>query len=106
MKSLTRALLAGSLPLSVALAPSSASAATNNFCNFTDVGPLKLNGAAAQAGPGNTLLRVTPDLQNQVGSAFLLTSVPFPAGTSFHSYIRARFSPNLDGSDGLSFILQ
>src|SRR5690242_2808998 len=106
MKSMTRVLLAGTLPLLVVFVPDIASATTTNFCSFTDVGPLQLNGNAAQAGPGNTLLRVTPNQNNQVGSAFLKAPVPFPAGTSFHSYFRARFWPNAAGADGISFILQ
>src|SRR4051812_13834763 len=107
MKSLTRALFAGSLPLSLMFGAQSASAATDNFCNFSDVGPFQLNGNAAQSGAGiNTVLRVTPNLVTQVGSAFLKAPVPFPAGTSFHSYIRAKFSPNAAGADGISFILQ
>jgi MYXO-CTERM domain-containing protein len=87
----------------VALGAPSAHALTFEYCDFSNVSTLTLNGNAAQL--MNTL-ELTKNMGNQVGSAYRTAAVPWTATTSFHTYFTLQISPNAGGADGLSFILQ
>lgn len=92
---------------------SSVSAAMVTFNNFADVSSLTLNGSAAQAFTGDgAVLRLTPALPGQSGSAFGTTTLN---ATTFSTYFRFRitdpggtlFDGNTDpGADGLVFVVQ
>jgi glucose/arabinose dehydrogenase len=74
-----------------------------NFEDFSNVGSLQLNGDAAQAGD---VLRLTPNANFQVGSAFLTTPVAIDADTSFQSQFQFQLSGGSRGADGFTFVLQ
>ncbi len=87
-------------------------AVTILFNDFSGTAGLTLNGNAAQAG---NVLRVTPELTNQSGSAFSTTAVPLTNQNSFSTYFQFRISrptQNLfgdgdgPGADGLVFVVQ
>lgn len=90
--------------LLLALAAGSAAATTIDYADFSSVAGLTLNGNAAQAGPA---LRLVPNVDTQVGTAFLSGAVSFDAGTAFSTRFKFHVatSPS-DPTDGFSFILQ
>lgn len=81
-----------------------------NYPDFSTVAGLTLNGAAAQAG---NVLRVTPAVGGQAGSAFSTTAVSLAANASFSTFFQFRFTSaggandgQGDGADGLVFVVQ
>jgi len=72
------------------------------FPDFSSVAGLALNNHAVQAG---NVLRVTPPLISQRGTAFLAT--PMPVGQGFDTTFTFRVSAlSGGGADGLAFIIQ
>jgi MYXO-CTERM domain-containing protein len=91
--------------LALAALTTPARAVTSNFCDFTSVSALQLDGNAAQAS-GN-ILRVAPNSLYQAGSAWLKVPIALAAGTSVHTYFRFEISGGIvTGGDGLTFTLQ
>jgi hypothetical protein len=81
-----------------------ASAQSFNYCDFSSVAGLTLNGNASQNG---TLLQLTPNAANQRGSAYHTTAITWTATTSFFTSFRFELIPNVaTGADGISFIVQ
>jgi hypothetical protein len=87
--------------------PSAAMSATINFPDFSSVSLLTLNGSASQAG---SVLRLTPDLQSQAGSAFLSSAVNLGGSGSFSTAFSYRIAGVYGGgplgSDGFAFLIQ
>jgi glucose/arabinose dehydrogenase len=77
--------------------------ASFNFANFADVSPLTLNGNAARSG---NALRLTPSVQDQVGTTFYSTPVDITANTSFQTQFQFNLSGGTGGADGFTFLLQ
>jgi len=75
------------------------------FSDFTDVSALDFNGNATQAG---NVLRLTPALNSQVGSAFLRTAFAVDEDTSFETEFSFKLYGGNGGSgaDGIAFVLQ
>lgn len=105
------------LPTSIILAAVAAiygtqvGAAVIDYTDFSSVAGLTLNGNAAQAG---NVLRVTPAIDGQSGSAFSTNTVSLASNASFSTYFQFRFT-NPDtgfcdglgcGADGLVFTVQ
>lgn len=80
-----------------------AHALTFEYCDFSNVSTLTLNGNAAQL---TNTLELTPNKANQIGSAFRTAVVPWTVTTSFHTYFTFEMAPSAAGADGISFILQ
>jgi hypothetical protein len=80
-----------------------------NYPDFSNVAGLTINGQAAQVG---SVLRVTPALPSQAGSAFSTSAVSLAANASFSTYFQFRFtgagvSDGFGlGADGLVFVVQ
>lgn len=75
-----------------------------NKPNFANVADLTLNGAAAQVG---NVLRLTPSLQTQAGSAFSTNQVSLNSNASFSTFFEFQISQPLNGgADGLVFVVQ
>lgn len=80
-----------------------------NYADFSDTTGLTLNGDAAQVG---NVLRVTPALSSQAGSAFSTSTVSLASNASFSTHFQFRFSePGVSdglgvGADGLVFVVQ
>lgn len=80
-----------------------------NYADFSDTTGLTLNGDAAQVG---NVLRVTPALPSQAGSAFSTSTVSLASNASFSTHFQFRFSePGVSdglgvGADGLVFVVQ
>ena len=82
-----------------------------NYPDFSSVAGLTINGNAAQVG---NVLRVTPAIDGQAGSAFSTNTVSLASNASFSTYFRFRFTnPDLNfcdgqgcGADGLVFVVQ
>ena len=73
------------------------------FDDFTDVSTLTLNGSAAGSGG---VLRLTGNVGNQAGSAYLTAPVGLGAETSFSSRFEFRVHGSADGADGMAFVVQ
>ncbi len=89
--------------LALLLGARSAAALTFQYCDFSNVSTLTMNGSAAQSG---TLLRLTPATNNLAGSSYRTTAIPWTASTDFHAFFRFQILPNATGANGLAFILQ
>lgn len=78
---------------------------TIDFSNFSSITDLKLNGNAAQA---VNILRLTPALANQAGSAFFNTPFTIDSNTSFQTRFQFRLhgGSGSSGADGFIFMLQ
>ncbi len=76
---------------------------TESFSDFSDVSGLQLNGDAAQVG---SVLRLTPELDDQAGSAFHTTPIPIDGGTSFSTSFSFRLHGSGPGADGLAWMIQ
>jgi hypothetical protein len=80
-----------------------------SFNDFSNCTGLQVNGNAACTGG---VLRVTPALPSQSGSAFSTTQVPLGAGASFSTFFSFRMtSPSVadndgPGADGIVFVVQ
>lgn len=80
-----------------------------NYADFSSTAGLTLNGNAAQVG---NVLRVTPALPGQAGSAFSSSTVSLASNASFSTHFQFRFSaPGVSdgqgvGADGLVFVVQ
>lgn len=82
-----------------------------NYPDFSSVAGLTINGNAAQVG---SVLRVTPAIDGQSGSAFSTNTVSLASNASFSTYFQFRFTnPDLGfcdgqgcGADGLVFVVQ
>lgn len=92
------------------LATQAGAAIVVDYPDFSSVAGLTLNGNAAQAG---SVLRVTPAINGQSGSAFSTSTVSLASGASFSTHFQFRFtSPGgaCDGqgcgADGLVFVVQ
>jgi hypothetical protein len=101
----TRALL-----LASALLAPSAFAAPIIYNDFSSTGGLTLNGNAAQSG---NVLRLTPALDNQSGSAFSTTAITLGAGYTFSTFFAFQITDSAgigdddgEGADGLTFTIQ
>lgn len=79
-----------------------------SFPNFSDVSSLTLNGAAVQANNGSQdVLRLTPSLDFNAGSAFTTAPISLAADASFSTAFTFQFSDPLDGgADGMVFVVQ
>jgi hypothetical protein len=88
---------------SVALAAPTARALTFEYCDFSNVSTLTINGNASRL--MNTL-ELTRNTLTQAGSAFRTVPVAWNAATSFHTYFTFQLSPNAAGADGIAFVLQ
>jgi hypothetical protein len=93
-------------------AATGASAAVINYSDFGSIAGLTLNGDAAQVG---NVLRVTPALDGQSGSAFSSSTVSLASNASFSTFFKFRFTdPDIGfcdtvttcGADGLVFVVQ
>ena len=88
-----------------------ASAAVISYPDFSSVAGLTINGNAAQVG---NVLRVTPAIDSQAGSAFSTSTVSLASNASFSTFFQFRFTnPDLNfcdgqgcGADGLVFVVQ
>jgi hypothetical protein len=98
-----RGFLSAATFAAVALAAPAARALTFDYCNFSNVSTLTLNGNAAQL---TNTLELTANQMNQAGSAFRTAAVAWTTTTSFHTYFTFEMSPGAAGADGISFILQ
>lgn len=100
---------AGVFAASAAAATTASAALVINYPDFSSVAGLTINGDAAQAG---NVLRVTPALGSQAGSAFSTNTVSLAAGASFSTYFQFRMSsPGVSdgiglGADGIVFAVQ
>lgn len=85
-----------------------ASAATISYTDFSSTAGLQLNGNAAAANDGSrNVLRVTPSLQGQAGSAFSTTAITLAPNVSFSTKFSFNFNQQLNnGADGLVFVVQ
>jgi len=103
MKTLSRLILASAL---LPLFPTGA--VDISFPDFSDVSSLQLNGSATTAFDGSQqVLRLTPSVNGQAGSAFSQTTVPLNADASFSTVFSFRFTqPNSGGADGMVFVVQ
>lgn len=89
-----------------ALALSTETAFANDieYCNFSSVAGLQLNGNATHA--GNTL-RLSRNVDDQDSSAFYTTTLALTATTDFHTHFQFVLSPNGNGqADGVTFVVQ
>lgn len=75
----------------------------HNFTDFTGASGLVLNTDAALSG---NVLRLTPNLANRVGSAFLSNAVPVGTNTSISTRFVYRIHGTANGGEGLTFIVQ
>ena len=76
---------------------------SQNFATFAGATGLTLNGnSALTAG----VLRLTANVANQVGSAFLSSPLTIGPNTSFNTRWVFRVHGSADGADGLTFVLQ
>ena len=75
------------------------------FDSFADISSLTLNGNSSQAG---NVLRLTPALKSQAGSAFVKTPYSVNSNTSFNTHFQFRLSggDGNNGADGMTFMLQ
>lgn len=76
---------------------------SQNFANFSGASGLTLNGNAVISG---SVLRLTPNLANQLGSAFLSNPVAIGPGSSLTTRWVFRVHGTADGADGLTFVIQ
>ncbi|MCU0533101.1 MAG: DUF4347 domain-containing protein [Hydrococcus sp. Prado102] len=78
---------------------------TINFSNFSSIADLTLNGNAAQA---VNVVRLTPALTNQAGSAFFNTPFTIDSNTSFQTSFQFRLhgGNGTSGAEGFAFMLQ
>jgi len=76
---------------------------SKNFASFAGASGLTLNGNAAIAG---SVLRLTTNLANQVGSAFLSNPVAIGPDSSINTRFVFRIHGSADGADGLTFVIQ
>ena len=105
----------GSFPTQVALTDSNTSATVNftwliqpvtfnrNYNTFNGAGGLTLNSNAALVAD---VLRLTPNLANRVGSAFISNSIPIGPNTSISTRWVYRIHGTANGGEGLAFIIQ
>ena len=75
-----------------------------NKPDFSDVSDLTLNGAAAQVG---NVLRLTPSLTGQGGSAFSTNQISLGSDASFSTFFELNINaPFNGGADGIVFVVQ
>ena len=74
-----------------------------SYANFTGASGLTFNGNAALSG---SVLRVTPNSGNKVGSTFLTSPVTIGPNTSISTRFVFQISGTTDGADGLTFVMQ
>ena len=74
-----------------------------NYSSFAGATGLTLNGNAAIAG---SVLRVTPAVPLQKGSAFFSSPIPFSQTSSFATEFQFRITGGPGGADGFAFVLQ
>lgn len=74
-----------------------------DFASFASSAGLTTNGKASVVAP---VLRLTPNIVNQAGSAFLTSPVPIGLDSSFNTRFVFRMHGAADGCDGLVFIVQ
>ncbi|NOT28279.1 MAG: PEP-CTERM sorting domain-containing protein [Acidobacteria bacterium] len=105
MNKVTRFLLVAAV-----LWASDARAASFVFSDFSDVSQLQLNGDAQQAG---SVLRLTPSLPSQSGTAFYETVIALSADYSFSTFFSFQITApggigdgDGQGADGITFIVQ
>ncbi|GIK87309.1 MAG: IPTL-CTERM sorting domain-containing protein [Burkholderiales bacterium] len=104
-----RAVLSTLIALAVLAAPAANGAIVINFPDFSNCATLQLNANAACTA---NVLRVTPALGGQSGSAFSQTLIPLGAGNSFSTYFAFRITDNSGndgdgpGADGITFTVQ
>jgi hypothetical protein len=82
-----------------------ASAALNDiqYCDFTSVAGLQLNGNATQVSPA---LRLTQNTTNQDSSVFRTTTLALTATTDFHTHFQFTLTPGASQADGITFVVQ
>jgi hypothetical protein len=89
------------------LSVSSASATTILFNDFSSTAGLQLNGNAAVDGSARNVLRVTPAIGGQSGSAFSTSAVTLGSNVSFSTKFAFNFNNQGNGgADGLVFVVQ
>ena len=105
----------GSFPAQVMLTDNNTSATVNftwliqpvtfnqNYNTFNGAGGLTVNGNAAVV---TDVLRLTPNIANRVGSAFISNSVPIGTNTSISTRFVYRIHGTANGGEGLTFIIQ
>ena len=105
----------GTFPAQVTLTDSNTSATVSfawiiqpitfnrNYADFTGASGLTLNSDAALAG---SVLRLTPNVANRVGSAFLTNTFTIGANTSISTRWVFRNHGTTNGGEGLTFIIQ
>src|SRR5439155_484038 len=76
---------------------------SQNFPSFTGASSLTLNGNAAIIGG---VLRLAPNLANQVGSAFLSSPLAIGPNSSINTRWIFNINGSADGADGLTFVIQ
>ncbi|PYJ59783.1 MAG: hypothetical protein DME24_11860 [Verrucomicrobia bacterium] len=76
---------------------------SQNFPSFTGASSLTLNGNAAIIGG---VLRLAPNLANQVGSAFLSSPLAIGPNSSINTRWVFNINGSADGADGLTFVIQ
>ncbi len=100
-------LAAAAAILPAVLCPSEAWATTESFCSFPSaLTSFTYNENAFEA--DNSVIRLTDAVDNELGSAWLTTPVPFAAATAFHAHFTFQMGPNTGGTggEGLAFVLQ
>ena len=96
----------------IALAGTAHSTATIAYPDFANLSAFTLNGNALDVGNpvlsnGRLVLRLTPALDSQVGSAYLTQSLPLSKCLSFRSSFSFQISqPSQNGADGLTLAIQ
>lgn len=73
------------------------------FTSFPNGNGLRLNGNAAVVAPA---LRLTPNVNNQAGSAYLTDPIAIGPNTSFSTRLVFRVHGTADGADGMAFVVQ
>jgi hypothetical protein len=106
MTSSTRRLLCSLGALALTLLPASeAHAITESYCSFpASLTTFTFNQNAFEA--DNTVIRLTTDIANETGSAWITTPIPLTAATSVMSHFRFEMGPTAAGGDGLAFVMQ
>ncbi|MBE9028497.1 DUF4347 domain-containing protein [filamentous cyanobacterium LEGE 11480] len=76
-----------------------------DYDNFNSIAGIQTNGNASQAG---NRLRLTPNENNQAGSAFYNTAFEINGSTSFNTQFQFRLSGSdgTAGADGFTFVIQ
>jgi Legume lectin domain len=100
-----RSLLATTSSLALLLVTPRASAITESYCTFqTPLTTWTLNQNAFVA--LDSEIRLTDNVINEIGSAFINTPITLTASTNVHAHFQFQMGPAAGGGDGISFVMQ